>query len=325
MNTQDSLPALTQLPSDFAIKVDNLSAIRVTGPEADKYLQGQLTCDMNQLASKQLLVGGHCDAKGKMFAAFRLVSHDSQRLLIQSQHSLNASMAELQKFGVFAKVEIEQANDLAFMALVGAKAKEYIAHQFEAVPDSFTPVLHQGTATVVFISGKLNRYLLIDTQANIEALMARLELPVFSSKIWTLLEIVSGFVHMNEASVNEYVPQMLNLQHLNGISFSKGCYLGQETVARMKYLGKNKRALFALLGQGQAELSENDLLEVQMGDSWRRGGNIIASYQSDNGEVYLQAVLSNDSSDDSLFRIKGQEDIEFKVIDLPYTINQTED
>ncbi len=323
-------PDFNELPKSYALALTNISAISVSGEEADKYLQGQLTCDVEQLADKKLLSGSHCDAKGKVFSAFRLINHNDRRLLIQSTGSLNASMAELTKFGVFAKVDIEQALDLGFLALVGPEAEQFILDNFNAIPDSFNPMVsHQGTS-IIYVGGKTTRYLLVAAKSEIQQITDSLSIPVLNEDIWALHEILSGFVHMSESAVNEYVPQMLNIHLINGVSFTKGCYLGQETVARMKYLGKNKRAMYALSGEGKMTLREaikdnNATLELKLGDNWRRAGNIIAHYQADNGKTYLQAVLANDLDADTVFRIKDHAEVEFTLMTLPYSLTSDED
>ncbi|WNC71483.1 tRNA-modifying protein YgfZ [Thalassotalea psychrophila] len=326
MNLQTSLPNIEQLPESFAVIVDNISAISVTGDEADKYLQGQLTCDTTQLPITKLLVGGHCDAKGKMYSAFRLINHSDRRLLIQSKGSLASSMKELQKFGVFAKVDISEADDLSFMALTGSKGVEFIQKNFNAVPDSFTPVITHNEVSVIYIGGTTNRYLVVASTTTINKMVDSLTIDLFPSALWTLLEIQSGFVHMNESSVGEYVPQMLNLQFVNGISFTKGCYLGQETVARMKYLGRNKKALFILKSEGEAKwqdeagINDDSALEKQIGENWRKGGDIISHYEADDGTIYIQAVLANDTEQDANLRLKHHNGIKFNLMTLPYSI-----
>ncbi len=129
---------------------------------------------------------------------------------------------------------------------------------------------------------------------------------------------------MNETITGEYVPQMLNVQAINGISFTKGCYLGQETVARMQYLGRNKRALFTLKTTLKAPLTDSTIIELQLGENWRRAGNVLSYYQSDNGETYLQAVLASDINDDSTLRLKinDQQSTELLLSPLPYSITE---
>lgn len=328
MKLQTSKPSIDQLPNSFAVLVDNINSISVTGEEAKKYLQGQLTCDLEQLDDKQLLVGGHCDAKGKLFAAFRLIKHNDQHLLIQSKQSIATSLAELKKFGVFAKVNILEVDDLAYLALCGSEGVAFIQQTFLALPDAMTPVIHNGNASVIYICGATNRYLVVASKATISDLSQSLTIDVYPSEVWTLLEIQSGFVHLNSDAIGEYVPQMLNLQHINGISFTKGCYLGQETVARMKYLGRNKKALYALQSVGEqkwqsgAEITDESSLEKQLGENWRNGGNIIAHFEADNGTIYVQAVLANDTEQDAVLRLKHQNGIKFSLMPLPYTLSE---
>ena len=135
-----------------------------------------------------------------------------------------------------------------------------------------------------------------------------------------MLEIKEGFPQLSDESSGEYVPQMLNLQAINGISFTKGCYLGQETVARMQYLGKNKRALYSLATQLSQPLNKDDIIEKQLGENWRKAGDILASYQADSGQCYLQAILNSDLDDSTALRIKSQPESKVSVQTLPYSL-----
>lgn len=127
---------------------------------------------------------------------------------------------------------------------------------------------------------------------------------------------------MNEQSANQYVPQMLNVQAINGISFTKGCYLGQETVARMQYLGRNKRALFTLTGQVDEKLSTDSVIERQLGENWRKAGIILHSYHADDHSVYIQAILASDINETSHLRLKINDEYfaTLKIQSLPYSL-----
>nr|WP_280643997.1 hypothetical protein [Candidatus Erwinia dacicola] len=106
------------------------------------------------------------------------------------------------------------------------------------------------------------------------------------------------------------------------ISFKKGCYTGQEMVARAKFRGANKRALFWLAGKAGVVPAANDALEIQMGMNWRRTGTILAACQLDNGEVWVQAVLNNDLEADTVLRVQGDEGGKLAIQPLPYEITQ---
>ena len=321
-----TLPSLAQLPSLFAIQLTEFSAISVTGLEQSKYLQGQVTCDVNNSSEQSLHIGAHCDAKGKVFSVFRLINRvsadaenqASSHLLLQPKATITASLTALKKFGVFAKVIIEETTSLNFFALVGEAAASLLRHKFAQVPDSLSPVIQVGSTTLVYISGQQARYILIDDDNKLSATLTEFSLPIYTQAVWDLLEIHQGFPLLSATNLAQYVPQMLNLQAINGISFTKGCYLGQETVARMQYLGKNKRALFSLTTQLPETLSHEDIIEKQLGENWRKAGDMLASYQADDGQCFIQAVLSNDV--EQHLRIKAHNESTVTIAELPYSI-----
>ncbi len=315
----NNLPSYDELPEIFAINLENFAAISLSGEEQAKYLQGQVTCDVDSLAHEKLLTGAHCNAKGKVFSAFRLIERNDEYLMLQPASSVEQSLAELKKFGVFAKVEIHKSTNTRYFAIAGNKASTQMAALFQRVPDTLTPVINLATTTLVYIAGKTDRYLVIDNDQNIGDIIANLNIPIFNNNLWQLLEITEGFPVLSQPFIAEYVPQMLNLQAINGISFTKGCYLGQETVARMQYLGKNKRALFSLTGQS-VKASTGDIIEKKLGENWRKAGDVLAAYQADNQQTYIQAILANDIEPSTELRIKEQLS-GLTVTPLPYNLS----
>jgi folate-binding protein YgfZ len=314
-----NLPSYNELPDVFAINLDSFKAISLAGEEQAKYLQGQVTCDVNSLAQEKLLIGAHCNAKGKVFSSFRLIERNGEYLLLQPTSSIEQSLAELKKFGVFAKVEISQTTALDYLAIAGNKSAAKMAALFTQVPDTLTPVIQEQDTTLVYVAGKVNRYLIIDNKDNLAKLSAKFDFPIFSDSVWQLLEISEGFPVLSKQYIAEYVPQMLNLQAIHGISFTKGCYLGQETVARMQYLGKNKRALFALHGNAVIA-NTGEVIEKKLGDNWRKAGDVLAVYQADNKQTYIQAILANDIEASTELRIK-EHHMGLTISPLPYNLN----
>ncbi|HBY87735.1 MAG TPA: tRNA-modifying protein YgfZ [Colwellia sp.] len=319
ITTSTQLPSLAQLPETYLIELSEFGAISLSGEEQSKYLQGQVTCDVNSSSESNLLVGAHCDAKGKVFSVFRLINRSSAHLLLQPTASIESSLKELKKFGVFAKVTIDKTEDLSFIALVGKQASNLLQQEFAQVPDSLTPVVQIGSTSLVYLCGEQARYIIIDEQVTITTLREKLALPTYSQSVWDLLEITQGFPILTANTSGHYVPQMLNLQAINGISFTKGCYLGQETVARMQYLGKNKRALFYLNTQLGQPFQSDDVIEKQLGENWRKAGDILAHYQADDGSCVIQAILANDDELPAL-RVASQTDSVVTNQTLPYTL-----
>lgn len=128
---------------------------------------------------------------------------------------------------------------------------------------------------------------------------------------------------IDPATSVQFIPQATNLQALDAISFKKGCYAGQEMVARAKYRGANKRALYWLAGQASHLPEANAPLELQMGDRWRRTGSVLAAVQLDDGISWIQVVLNNDLEPDSVLRVEGDEGGHLTIQPLPYSLDES--
>jgi folate-binding protein YgfZ len=137
------------------------------------------------------------------------------------------------------------------------------------------------------------------------------------------MDIVDGIPYIESQTSNEFVPQMLNLQSVGGIDFDKGCYMGQETIARTKFLGRNKKASYILIHQGidaSRELKPGDALEKQAGENWRSGGKVLQSAVL-NDATLLFGVLANDTQTGDVLRLKAFPEKQFTVSPLPYKLD----
>ncbi|WP_448548808.1 tRNA-modifying protein YgfZ [Thalassotalea fusca] len=320
----DQLPKHDNLADAYAIPLTHFDIITLAGEENIKYLQGQVTCDVASLADKHLLNGAHCNAKGKVHSTFRLFEKNNALCLVQSSAATEASFAELKKFGVFSKVNIELAKSYVLYGFGGNAIEQVLSKHFARLPDALTPVVHDEDTSILYLPGHSSRYIVVSTNSQELSVLNEDSLTQYPADVWRLLEILNGIPALQTSSIGEYVPQMLNVQAINGISFTKGCYLGQETVARMQYLGKNKRALFCLKGQSDEQLSSISAVEKQLGENWRKAGDIICHYQSASGDLYVQAVLANDIDSTTALRVKEHESASLSIVDLPYSISTQE-
>ncbi|THD39045.1 tRNA-modifying protein YgfZ, partial [Pantoea sp. R102] len=139
---------------------------------------------------------------------------------------------------------------------------------------------------------------------------------------WLALDIAAGVPVIDSATTAQLIPQATNLQALDAISFKKGCYTGQEMVARAKFRGANKRALYWLAGSASKVPDAASSLELQMGDKWRRTGTVLSGVQLDDGSVWVQAVLNNDLEPDSVLRVEGDESGKLTIQPLPYSLEE---
>ncbi|MFB2866403.1 tRNA-modifying protein YgfZ [Aeromonas sp. MdU4] len=295
-------PVFPAEPTRFALT--NIAITRISGEERAKYLQGQVTCDVNALQPGQSTLGGHCDPKGKLWSDFRLLCLEESLLLLTTPSVLERQLPELKKFAVFSKVEIA-ADQRHATGLAGKGTDAWIAAQFGLEQSGLVP---GGMAVKI----EQDRWLLVSSeQADV--------LPAGDESLWWGLEIKAGLPHMEAVHQGEFIPQMLNLQALDGICFNKGCYMGQETVARAKYRGANNRALFLLAGNTGEPAASGDTLEIQLGDNWRRSGMVLNVWQH-QGQVWLTAVLPKDTEADAQFRLKQDEGSRLTLQPLPYEL-----
>nr|WP_269469404.1 tRNA-modifying protein YgfZ [Aeromonas enteropelogenes] len=295
-------PVFPAEPTRFALT--KIAITRIAGQDRVKYLQGQVTCDVNALQPGQSTLGGHCDPKGKLWSNFRLLCLEESLLMLTTPSVLERQLPELKKFAVFSKVEIA-TDERHATGIAGIGSDAWIADHFGLVQSG---LVDGGMAVKI----EQDRWLLVsDQQAD--------TLPVGDESLWWGLEIKAGLPHMEAVHQGEFIPQMLNLQALDGICFTKGCYMGQETVARAKYRGANNRALFLLAGVANEPVASGDTLEIRLGDNWRRSGMVLNAWQQD-GQVWLTAVLPKDTETDALFRLKQDESASLTLQSLPYAL-----
>ncbi|NOU49736.1 transcriptional regulator [Pseudoalteromonas sp. JBTF-M23] len=289
--------------------------ITVSGPEQLSYLHGQLTQDMNLITEQNFMWAGHCSPKGKLWGVFRLFKYQQSFMLLGSEPEIDASTRELKKYGVFAKVNIEPLNN--------AKIVGIHSSQLNNVCDLLGLNFSQQQSACDFGD---NKAIKLDDTRLILIISDSYELPAdieVSNDPSVFIEagILAGEPQINAQNIEEFVPQMINLQALNGISFKKGCYTGQETVARMRYLGKNKRAMYIVQGESTSPLEESEL-ELQLGDNWRRAGKVVHQvFNPANNTYSALAVLPNDTEQSALLRAKNSPEVALKILPLPYSLD----
>lgn len=266
------------------------SVLKLSGADAVSFLQGQVTCDVTQLAEKKQLPGCHCNAKGKAWSTFIAIAHGDDILLVMTKQSGEISLSELNKYGVFAKVDI--TDDTNNWHVYGTSQAMQSDISIELAPDHF---LH------------LSQQPLAETS---------------SSQQWWKKEILSGRAHLFASTSGEYVPQMINMQALDYISFDKGCYMGQEMIARMRYLGKNKRALYIATSDQIESVNIGDDVYRELNGNKRSAGKVINLCHADN-KTYLQLVLPNDVDLADPIFVNQTTSHSLTLMALPYSLEQS--
>jgi folate-binding protein YgfZ len=220
--------------SASASRLTHLGVLRFTGPDALGFLQGQLSNDTQRLTADSSLLAAYSSAQGRVLALIYLLAHSSGVLAILPREILRPTMERMRKFVMRAKVRIEDAGDsLAVGGRFGANL-ESSGGDTEADVIGVAPVARD--ANRHWLIAAPQRFAPADAA---EAQRAENE--------WRLADIRAGLPQIYAATSEAFVAQMLNLDLLDGISFSKGCYTGQEIIARTQHLGRIKRRLHRLL------------------------------------------------------------------------------
>lgn len=254
--------------------LSHLAVITVKGEDSVKFLQGQLTCDINSLAESQASIAAFCNPKGRVISTLLVVKTADAILLILPASLLDKVYKKLQIYILRSLVQLNEKNGLSLFGVDGQMAQG----------DASVLDLGPGCDDVVVtkLPYSQSRYLcIVDNTKSVAPSMQQNNCNPESTEEWRYLDISAGFPWFEESQSELYTPQMLNLDGLGGVSFNKGCYTGQEVIARTHYLGKAKRNLFVAESNGMPETPENGI-SVLDGDTQEKIGNILIA------QTYLQ-------------------------------------
>jgi folate-binding protein YgfZ len=303
-------------PSFFCL-ISHESLLAVRGVDASKFLQGQLTCNLNYLNEQTCSLGARCTAKGRMLSSFRIVPQGDGYLLAMASELLETQMAELQKFAVFSKVKL--TDESALWTRFGLSHADPLLNEIGlALPADANSVARHGESMAIRRADGCAELWISTTQADEVRTLLAAKLTEAPLNDWLLGQIRAGIGQVFGPTRELFIPQMINLQALGGVSFKKGCYTGQEIVARMQYLGKLKRRLYRLSLPG----SELPAIasEVFSPVHATAVGEVVLAATAE-GTVELLAVLQQDAVSDGRLSLSSAEGPQLTLLDLPYTLD----
>lgn len=246
ITTENSAITLLHYPQDeanFVTAVANLATITVSGQDAAVFLQGQLTCNIDELTESNSFFSAFCNAKGQVISTLLVLKNAASFLIILPSELVKTVITKLRMYILRADVQLSDTSDE--LCLIGLNTKQ--PKLLASLPDSNFSVVN-GSEIIVKFPSQTNRYLLISPYSQASTLWIQLtqerQVSIAHATTWAYQDISAGIAWLTLETSETYIPQMLNIDKLGGISFNKGCYTGQEIVARTHYLGQAKRALF---------------------------------------------------------------------------------
>lgn len=281
---------LSFVPTDkqaILAPLTHLGILTVSGKDAADFLQGQTTCDIKALLDAQPVLGAYCNAKGRTISSFIIIRHQDSFQLILTHELLESVRKKLQMYVLRSDVKMtDHSDDLCISGIANIKLNpQELLYPYPQLENSF-----------LFIGApEQSRLFWLE-------LSQQLDISLISSSAWLGLDIQAGIPWLYTRTSEEFVPQMLNLDKLGAISFEKGCYTGQEIVARTHYLGKNKRTMYQARCATAAEISPG--CSVTDNESKVRGMVVLAAVQ--DNITQLLVVLHDQAVNDVNLQLANQ-------------------
>ena len=302
--------------------LSHLGLLEVRGEDATDFLQGQFGNDIHAVDAGHSQLSSYSSPKGRAYAVFRVLRSPDGYLLEMPADRLEPVAKRLQMFVLRARVIIEHASDSRIrFGLSGPNAEEELRDVLGVCPAAPDEVAEKAGVTVVRTPGIHPRFELF---GELDAMRRAWDaLNVHAAPVgpreWALLDILAGLPTVVEETSEMFVPQMLNLHALGAISFEKGCYPGQEVVARMHYLGKLKRRMFRLAIHSQERPQPGSPVFRAGGKAEQPDGEIVAAELHPDGLYSARAVLQVAATEGTLHwdRPDGPQ---ADIVDLPYDV-----
>jgi tRNA-modifying protein YgfZ len=266
-------PPIINIDQNSIYPLTHLAVLSVTGKDSAKLLQGQITCNINDISESKSSLAALCNPKGRAIATFLLVKNADSFFLVLPAELLDIVKTRLQMYVLRSDVKIRDgSDDYCLLGLCGP----------EKPAQAFDTAVQQGLISVNFPASTSRKLLMGDADKTIGFWSGQVDCHNFrmaSPGEWRYLDIISGIPWLTTATSEEFIPQMLNLDKLGGISFNKGCYTGQEIVARTHYLGKAKREMFLAECQVSKPPEPNSSIVNRDSDTQEGVGKVLLAQQ----------------------------------------------
>lgn len=241
------------------IPLSDYRIITVTGPDAFTFLQGQCTCDFTPITQSQWVRGAHCNPKGRMLSSFVAAQIAPQTIGLRVHHSIaTQAHSALSKYLVFSKAQCALSQHIA----VGLEQKA-----LNKLGLSLAPGKAEHSDAGLLLSSEHTAELWLEGSAFNEVfnpfITQAAPKPFGHSALWQQLMITQGIADVTEHTSEQFLPQAFNYDAIGAVSFKKGCYTGQEIIARLHYKGQSKQRLHQLQSHGQAEVGQPVVNDAQ--------------------------------------------------------------
>ena len=296
--------------------------IAVNGEEAESFLQNQFSNDVRLVNNTQSQLSAYCSPKGRMLAGFQIIKHENTYYLRLPASILEPTLKRLRMFVLRSKVTLEDASSqLVRIGVAGAGIATILQSELKTLPVETSEVVQTEQISIIRLSGPVPRF---ELHGEFEPMKKLFE--HFSKKsspvgmhAWSWLAVKAGIPEIYPQTIEAFVPQMVNYAALDGISFKKGCYPGQEVVARMHYLGKLKRRMYLLHADSDTVPPPGDELFCES-SAEAACGKVVEAQPAPAGGIDLLAVVQIAKAEAETLYLGSLEGSRLQMAELPYTV-----
>lgn len=299
--------------------LSHIGLISATGDDAQAFLQGQLSNDLNTVSETQAQLSSYSSPKGRAFSTFQIMQRQGSYYLSLSHGILEPVLKRLRMFVMRSQVSLEDATDsLVHFGYADPQGDERLRDALGGVlPENDLDVIQQGDLTIIRRPASIPRFEIFGELDAARKLWRQLSVnaAAVGPSSWDYFEIEAGIPHVTANSMEAWVPQMMNLHLINGISFEKGCFPGQEVVARLKYLGKNKRQTYRLAID---DFNLPDVGAVIEDADGKEAGKVLNAALNPDGKAEVLAIMKMAALDGEL-QLGGKT---VSLLTLPYALEE---
>ncbi|MEQ8407584.1 MAG: hypothetical protein RKH07_04840 [Gammaproteobacteria bacterium] len=302
----------------LVIDLSHLEFIRISGPDAEKFLQGQVSCDMTQVTLTSSRRGVLCNLKGRVIADFRIVRYNDDYLLQTQPGMAQKILDTLARYAVFSKVELVRDDSITkVLGVIDANVSDFGAIKLPTTANAATPLQDAVLLNADETGARLEFWC---TGEHPLAQQIQKAGQAGNQQDWLREELRAGILHVNESDSEEFTPQLLNYDIAGVIDFRKGCYTGQEVVARMFYRATPKKRLYLLSTKEPIPSSADLMLRIGDAELPVQPMSVVEGVDEPN---YMMAVLPTEAETAELALASAPgEFTAVKLEPLPYTNRQ---
>ncbi len=271
---------------------EDSAIIAVCGKDNKKFLQGQLTNDVISLDSESYLLSSYCTHQGKVIANIQLMLYEEKVLILLPKSIVSIFIEKISKYILMSDVEFVHESEACILSIAGNEATKVLEEQKIIEKGTFKKVNEKNIIINMSTSSiSLCRYIMLDpsTENNIKY-------ELYDDNYTCLIDLIGLFTRLNEKEIEKYIPQVLNADKLNTVNYKKGCYTGQEVVARTHYLGSVKKHVYL----GFLEASNNEEKNITNNDG-ECIGELIGNVFSFNNNLLSHCVLRDSCDFENLY------------------------